>query len=194
MLQEKVVMAPPFLRILVLGFAMLAGCTASNESSSSQATSTLGNRADRLNSGDHPLPANSSILVDFDNGTVDGVNLRQSGESLERQLGPSRVYKTTELLEGQPNDVYVVRFGDHEIRRHWNAFSYKDPIFRTKEGLGPDSSIAEFEAIYGKGELLEKEGCAIHFRMDAPVGHFAVNCPHGNDSYQTSPATEIWVW
>jgi len=176
---------------------MLAGCTVSKESGSSAATSTPSTRAARQNSNDRQLPANGSILVDFENGTVGGVNLRQDGKSLERRLGPGRVYKTTEVLEGQPTDVYVVRFDDHEVYRHWNAFSYKDPIFRTKEGLGPGSSIAEFETIYGKGELLEAEGCAIHFRMDAPVGHFAIICPQnsdGNNNYQTSPATEIWVW
>jgi hypothetical protein len=188
--EEKESIVSPSLRILVLAVAMLAGCTVSKESGSSAPTST----AARQNSNDRQLPVNGSILVDFEKGTVGGVNLSQDGESLERQLGPGRVHKTTEVLEGQPTDVYIVRFGDHEVYRHWNAFSYKDPIFRTKEGLGPDSSIAEFETIYGKGELLEKEGCAIHFRMDAPVGHFAVNCPHGNDSYQTSPAGEIWVW
>ena len=177
----------------MLAVAILAGCTVSKESGSS-ATSTPPTRVPHQNSNDRQSPANGSILVDFENGTVGGVNLRQDGESLERQLGPGRVYKTTELLEGQPTDVYVVRFGDHEVYRHWNGFSYKDPIFRTKEGLGTESSIAEFETIYGKGELLEKEGCAIHFRKDAPVGHFTVNCPHGNDSRQTSPATEIWVW
>ena len=173
---------------------MLAGCTGSKESGSSALTSTPATRAARQNSKDRQLSANDSILVEFEKGTVGGVNLRQDGKSLERRLGPARVYKATEVLEGQPNDVYVVRFGDHEVYRHWNAFSYKDPIFRTKEGLGTDASIAEFETIYGKGELLEKEGCAIHFRKDAPVGHFTVNCPHGNDSRQTSPATEIWVW
>ena len=178
----------------MLAVATLAGCTVSKESGSSAATSTPPTSAARQNSNDRQSPANGSVLVDFENGTVGRVNLRQDGESLERRLGPGRVYKTTEVLEGQPNDVYVVRFGDHEVYRHWNAFSYKDPIFRTKEGLGPGSSIAEFETIYGKGELIEKEDCAIYFRTDARVGQFAVNCSHGNDSHQTSPVTEIWVW
>jgi len=176
----------------MLAVARLAGCTVSKESGSSAATSTPPTRAARQ------LPANGSILVDFENGTVGGVNLRQDGESLERRFGPSRVYKTTEVLaEGGPIDVYVVRFGDHEVYRHWNAFSYKDPIFRTKEGLGTDSAIAEFESLYGKAELLEKEGCSINFRKGAPVGHFAIICSQnsdGSNNFQTIPATEIWVW
>ena len=181
----------------MLAVARLAGCTVSKESGSSAATSTPPTSAARQNSNDRQSPANGSILVDFENGTVGGVNLRQDGESLKRWLGPGRVYKTTELLEGRPNDVYVVRFGDHEVYRHWNAFSYKDRIFRTKEGLGPGSSIAEFETIYGKGEILEKEGCSINFRRDAPVGHFAIICPQNSDdknNFKTSTATEIWVW
>jgi hypothetical protein len=195
--EEKELIVSPSLRILVLAVAMLPGCTVSKESGSSAATSTPPTSAARQNSNDRRSPANGSILVDFENGTVGGENLRQGGESLERHLGPGRVYKTTEVLEGRPIDVYVVRFGDHEVCRHWNAFSYKDPIFRTKEGLGIDSSIAEFETIYGKGEILEKEGCSINFQTHAPVGHFAIICPQnsdGNNNFQTSPATEIWVW
>ena len=105
--------------------------------------------------------------------------------------------RTTELLEGQPSDVYVVRFGNHEVYRHWNAFSFKDPIFRTRDGLGVGSTIAEFETVYGKGQLIEAEGCAIHFRFDARMGHFAILCPgtpQSSGSYKTELAKEIWVW
>jgi hypothetical protein len=155
-------------------------------------------KASPANSNRNQSSATGSILVDLENGTVGGVNLRQDGESLERTLGRDRVHKATELLEGQSNDVYVVRFGDHEVYRHWNAFSYKDPVFMTRDGLGPDSSIMEFENIYGKGQLVEEEGCAIHFRMNARSGHFAIACPTNdsstNDSHARALASEIWVW
>ena len=83
------------LRILMLAVAVLAGCTVSNESGSSQTTSTPRNKAARENSKDQQLPTSGSILVDFEKGTVGGVNLRQDGEGLERNLGPNRVHKTT---------------------------------------------------------------------------------------------------
>jgi hypothetical protein len=45
------------------------------------------------------------ILVDLENGTVGGINLRQDGKHLEAELGADRVLETTELLEGQPSLV-----------------------------------------------------------------------------------------
>jgi hypothetical protein len=140
---------------------------------------------------------NDFIPVNFENGTIDGVNLRKDGKQLEAELGVGRVRRTTELLEGQPSDLYVVSFGTHEVYRHWNAFSYKDPIFRTNTGLGVGSTIADFEIVYGKGELIEAEGCAFHFRRNAPSGHFALACPQAPveaDNYKKGPVEEIWVW
>ena len=105
-----------------------------------------------------PTSGSEHILVDMAAGSVDGVDLRQSGPELKNRLGV-RVRKTTELLEGQPSDMWVVAFGKHKIHKHWNGFSFTDAAFRTKEGVGVGSTVADFDRAYGLSSFSEEEGC-----------------------------------
>src|SRR3989454_11383559 len=102
--------------------------------------------------------AGEVLLVDMAAGTVEGVDLRQPGLELKKRLG-SRVRKTTEELEGEPSDLWVVSFGKYEVHRHWNGFSFTDPTFRTKEGVGVGSTVADFDKAYGQSSFSEEEGC-----------------------------------
>jgi len=182
--------------LLTLTIALFVCSVACNRTSPQNSPLATGN-APLTNSNRLEKTPTESILVDFENGTVSGVNLRQEGKRLEAELGVDRVLRTSEVLEGHPSELYVVRFGTHEIFRHWNAFSYKDPSFRTNAGLGVGSTLADFENIYGKGELIESERCAFHFRRNAQSGHFAVVCPRVSfdaDAYRATRAEEIWVW
>jgi hypothetical protein len=90
------------------------------------------------------VTAGDSLVVDMAAGTVDGVDVRPEGPALKKKLG-SRVRKTTEELEGEPSDLWIISFGKHEISRHWNGFSFTDPVFRTTKGVGVGSTVADFD-------------------------------------------------
>jgi hypothetical protein len=141
----------------------------------------------------------SPIIVDFVKGTVGVVRLRDEGESLLKKLRADRVKKEVEYPEGDPTDVYIVTFGSHKVYRHWNAFSFTDPVFRTKDGLGVGSTIKDFEKVYGKAELKESEGGA-GFEFSSPDLQFFVLLNESDvelvnsTSYGRASAKEIWVW
>src|SRR5438445_13024650 len=71
----------------------------------------------------------------------------------------SRDRQTTEELEGEPSGLWVVSFGKYEVHRHCNGFSFTDPTFRTKEGVGVGSTVADFDKAYGQSSFSEEEGC-----------------------------------
>ena len=133
-----------------------------------------------------------TIIVDVRAGTVDEIDLRQSGPSLLAKLG-SRVKKTTELLEGgEPNDLFIVSFHGHEIRKHAVAFSFTDPVFRTKEGLGVGSTVEEFEKIYGRAVFSEAEGC--HWQIRGESVYLVVVNGCDSEPSRKRPVTEVSVW
>jgi len=140
------------------------------------------------------------IIVDFASGTVRGVKVRGLITDIEQAIGVSRIKKKIEYLEGEPSVVYVILFGNHKIYSHWNAFSYTDPIFKTKEGLGVGSKVADFNRFYGKGRIAESEGpgVAIYYRISDK--QFCLETDHiiGEkrtiEAYSNSKVKEIWVW
>ena len=139
-------------------------------------------------------PATGSIKVDFAKKTVDGIDMAARGKILLARLGPQRVSETTEALEGDPHRVYVVSFGDKKVYRHWSSFSFSDPAIRTAEGLGTGSTIAEFEQVYGKGEVFADEGYQVVFGGRSPL--FSVKFTgEGNveRNYRSFRVTEIYV-
>ena len=119
--------------------------------------------------------AGEVLLVDMAAGTVEGVDLRQPGLELKKRLG-SRVRKTTEALEGEPSDLWVVSFGKHKVHRHWNGFSFTDPAFRTKEGVGVGSTVADFDKAYGQSSFSEEEGCHWIFEDKAVIFALESGC------------------
>jgi len=132
--------------------------------------------------------AGGHILVDMAAGTVDGVDLRQTGPELKKRLG-SRVRKTTEELEGEPSDLWVVSFGKYEVHRHWNGFSFTDPTFRTKEGVGVGSTVADFDKAYGQSSFSEEEGC--HWIFENKTFIFALESGCVPDRQQK--VRKVWV-
>jgi hypothetical protein len=128
------------------------------------------------------------ILVDMTAGTVGGIDLGLSGPELKKKLG-SRVKKTTELLEGEPSEVWVISFGKYKIHKHWNGFSFTDVAFRTKEGVGVGSTVADFDRTYGESAFSEEEGCHWIFENKAVI--FALESGCGPD--RQKKVTRVWV-
>jgi hypothetical protein len=140
----------------------------------------------------------NSIIVDFSSGTVGGVKVRNEIADIKLAIGPSRIEETTEELEGQPNEMYIISFGNHKVYKHWNAFSYNDPIFKTKEGLGIGSKVQDFNRLYGKGRVSLEEGFAIYYKTKNM--QIAVSTKFIDDRnqdiglYTNSIVDEIYVW
>jgi hypothetical protein len=139
-----------------------------------------------------------SIVVDFVAGTVGGINIRGEIDDLKHSIGAHRIKKSTEYLEGEPSDVYIISFGNHKIFKHWNAFSYNDPIFRTKEGLGVSSKVKDFNRTYGQGRISEEEGFAIYYKVEDSQVSVMTKYINGKeqaiDLYANSVVNDVWVW
>src|SRR5574337_387652 len=150
----------------------------------------------------HPLfagkKAETPIIVDFTAGTVGGVTIRGDIADISKTIGPNRIRKTTEELEGEPSDVYIISFGDHKIFKHESNFSYNDPIFRTKEGLGVGSEVQDFDRRYGQGRVSDEEGFAIYYDTEtAQVGvatKYIKSKEQHINLYKNSIVENIWVW
>jgi len=138
------------------------------------------------------LPAlgsdSTQIIVDMAAGTVGGVDLSQRGADLKRTLGV-RVRKTTEQLEGEPSELWVVSFGKQEVHKHWNGFSFTDPVFRTREGLGVGSTVADFDKAYGQSSFSEEEGC--HWIFENKSFIFALKSGCTRDRQRK--VYEVWI-
>lgn len=128
------------------------------------------------------------IIVDMTAGTVGGVDLSQSGPDLKKKLGV-RVKKTTEQMEGEPSELWIVFFGKQQVHKHWNGFSFTDPVFRTKEGLGVGSTVADFDNAYGRSTFSEEEGC--HWIFENKTFIFALESGCTQDRQQK--VYEVWI-
>lgn len=135
-----------------------------------------------------PTVGADSIVVDLAAGTVAGIDMNQSGPVLKQKLG-ARVRKSTEQLEGEPSELWIVLFGKAEIRKHWNGFSFSNPVFRTKDGLGVGSTVEEFDKAYGPSTFSEEEGCHWLF-----VGKtFIYSLKSGCTIDRRQKVDEIWI-
>jgi len=130
----------------------------------------------------------AQFLVDMAAATVGEVDLSQDGPQLKKQLG-SRVRKTTEKLEGEPSDLWVVSFGKHKIYKHWNGFSFTDPVFRTKEDVGVGSTVADFDKAYGPSSFSEEEGCHWIFENKSIIFGLKSGCTEDRQQ----KVHEVWV-
>ena len=142
------------------------------------------------------------IVVDLTKGIVDGIRLRMNVGVIVKEIGQERVIEEEELLEGHPSVFYKILFHNHEIYKHWNAFSFEDPVFRTNENLGVGSKVREFNDHHGIGRIGESEGSdfAIYYRSSDPKYQFTLSVevlpqyPYKIEDYLDSPVTEVWVW
>jgi hypothetical protein len=137
----------------------------------------------------------TGIIVDFQSGEVDGVNFRDPVDKIKAALGPSAVKEETEELEGESTKVYVISFTGHKVYKHWNAFSWRDSIFVTKEGLKVGSSLADFDKLYGVGQIGASEGLgeAVYYHPKSEQQVCAVVPPECRPR-NSCIVTEIWVW
>ena len=151
-----------------------------------------------------PTPARNSVLVDLKTGTVDGIDLKPEGPTLQATLGSQRVKKTTEMLgEGADDaDVFTISFGTHKVRRYWNMFTFSDPVFRTSDDLGVGSTVGDFERVYGLAERSpesDEPQSVLHFGLHNPSGHFAIALNQSaaqasSSSLKQFPVKALIVW
>ncbi len=139
-----------------------------------------------------------SIIVDFSSGSVGGVKVRGNIADIRLAIGDNRINKSIEYLEGHPSDLYVISFGNHKLYHHGYAFSYNDPIFLTKEGLGIGSKIQDFNHFYGQGRVSQEEGFAIYYKTNDVQIAVRTKFINGKEQhinlYANSIVNDIWVW
>jgi len=145
--------------------------------------------------------SNKSILVDFEAGIVGDVKLRGNISNIIQAIGSSRVKETTEFFEGQPEKVYIILFGNHKVyKRSKYFFYYKDPTFKTKEGLGIGSKVRDFNRHYGDGRILFDEGFSIKYETDkihiSVLTKYIETFRKGQNIklYTNSKVNEVCVW
>lgn len=109
----------------------------------------------------------STFTIDIRIRTVAGISLDMRTDSLVEILGPERVSRTVEYLEGEASPLYLLDICGHQLARHWNGLSWRDPVFRTGEGVGVRMPLASFDSIYGKGKAMWSEaGIVIAYPFD----------------------------
>lgn len=109
----------------------------------------------------------SSLTIDIRTGTVGGVPLDVRADSLKRSLGAERVSRSVEQLEGEASPLYTIDVCGHRLTRHWNGLSWRDPEFKTAEGVGVGRPLAAFDTAYGTGKAMWSEaGVVVAFRYD----------------------------
>ena len=111
-------------------------------------------------------PDAGRFLIDIATKSIGSVRVNDSLPQLRRRFGASNVAKTTENLEGDRSPIVVVAVDGHKLVKHWNHVSTNDPAFKTKEGLGPGSTLAAFEQTFGPASRGEGEGSwYVNFRI-----------------------------
>jgi len=111
-------------------------------------------------------PDASRFLIDIAAKSIGSVRVDDSLPQLRRRFGANSVAKTTENLEGDASPIVVVAVDGHKLVKHVNHMSTNDPAFKTKEGLGPGSTLAAFEQTFGPASRGEGEGSwYVNFRI-----------------------------
>jgi len=154
---------------------------------------------DVLHNDDYSFDLNEPVyLINLVEGTIDGVNLRGSIESIFESIEKERVLEETEYLEGEPHTVYLISFGDSIIYKHWNALSFIDPKFKLENGLTVGSTFGDFKKVFGKGEEVYGEGgLSLSFRNESPTYGFSLIPLYANGKAKIGDndlVKEIWIW
>jgi hypothetical protein len=98
------------------------------------------------------------FLIDVEAKSIGSVRVNDSVPQLRKRCGAGNVTKASENLEGDSSPIVVVAVDGHKLVKHWNHVSTADPAFKTKDGLGPGSTLANFEQVYGPASRGEGEG------------------------------------
>ncbi len=98
------------------------------------------------------------FLINVEAKSIGSVTVNDSEPLLRKRFGAANVTKATENLEGDSSPIVVVSIDGHKLVKHWNHVSTADTTFKTKDGLGPGSSLAAFERVYGPESRGEGEG------------------------------------
>ena len=105
-----------------------------------------------------PPPDAGRLLIDIEAKSIASVRVNDSLAQLRKRFGANNVAKAIESLEGDPSPIVVVAVDRHKLVKHWNHVSTDDSAFKTKEGLGPGSTLAAFEQTFGPASRGEGEG------------------------------------
>ena len=132
-----------------------------------------------------------TILVDMVKGRIGDVSIRDSIEEIRKIIGPKRIKKLTEILEGDKTDYFEIDVKGHKIFKHWYATSFEDSIFRLPSGLGVGAKVKDFKKIYGNGEIIGGEG-EVHlcFKSENPKYFFCIN--NIEDVYHDGAKFNAW--
>jgi hypothetical protein len=117
------------------------------------------------------------LRVDLDAKTIAGIWMDQPIDSVKREVGAVNVTADTAYAEGEPVLVYTIKLCGHQVRWGWNGASWRDPAFRTPEGLGVGSTLAAFDTVYGKGEAIAEEGESVRYWPPKSFGYFFLDVP-----------------
>ena len=117
-----------------------------------------------------------TLLVNFTDGTIDGVNMKNDFDSIKAQIGEDHVKENIVVLEGQPFIEFKISFDGHVVDYDYFRVSFTDPVFRTIEGLGVGSKVKDFDQYYGIGTVTSREprGVSIVYSSEKPRYHFSV--------------------
>jgi hypothetical protein len=98
------------------------------------------------------------FLIDVEAKSIGSVRLNDSVPLLRKRFGAANVATASEKLEGDSSPIVVVSVDGHKLVKHWNHVSTADPTFKTKDGLGPKSTLTAFEQAYCPASRGEGEG------------------------------------
>jgi hypothetical protein len=115
-----------------------------------------------------PPPDASRFLIDIEAKSIGSVRENDTLPQLRKRFGANNVAKAAENLEGDPSPIVVVAVDGHKLVKHWNHVSTDDSALKTKEAVGPGSTLAAFEQAFGpasRGEGEGEGGWYVNFRI-----------------------------
>jgi hypothetical protein len=114
-------------------------------------------------------------LIDLKNRTIAGIRVNDSIEQIRKKFGRANVKRIIEEDEDQPAAAYVSSIEGYTFTKHSWGFSVDDSIFRTKEGLGVGSTVADFAKYYPNSKPSDREIEFITFVSSDEETQFMVN-------------------
>jgi hypothetical protein len=131
----------------------------------------------------------SKYLIDLENRTVAGIRVDDSIEQIRKKFGRANVKRIVEEEEDHPVEAYIISIEGYAFTKHSWGFSVDDSIFRTKEGLGVGSRVADFAKYYPDIVPSDREIEFISFTSSDERTQFKVNV--GEECYRRLSNGEI---